>query len=315
MKFDFRQPIGNGGVLSSSPVAGCATNETSLAMKTITVSQILAWCVLAPLAVNAQPESRQPRGERPSFQAMWEKHDADGDGFLSIREFQSMPRIARLPEQQQLRLFNRLDKNEDGKVSQEELREIRQSRNGERPAHGMRRLMELDSDGSGGVSIEEFRAAELFANLPPERVEAMFRRLDTDGDGEISPKDRPEFPSAGRKPSGPRGERERGNRPMRPERGDRPEAHRRLFSRLDVDQSGSLDFEQFRKSPGIATMDEDAQEKLFLGLDGDNDKKLSIEEFSNAPLDEIAPTPRREGQKRRGARPSPEMNAPDESEN
>jgi len=261
-------------------------------MKTITLSRILAGCMLAPLAVHAQSEPRQPRGERPSFQALWEKYDANGDGFLSVEEFQSIPRIARLPEEKQMQLFKRLDKNADGKVSQDELREIRRDRGGDRPVRGMRRLMELDANGSGGVSLEEFRAGEMFANLPPERVEALFRRLDTDGDGEITPADRPELPPILRQ--GPRGERE-----------ERPEAHRRLFNQLDINKSGFLDFEQFRKARGITNLDEDAQEKLFLRLDSDGNRKLSFEEFAKAPLAEIAPPPRRGGENRRRGRPEP----------
>ncbi|MFU8893366.1 MAG: EF-hand domain-containing protein [Luteolibacter sp.] len=265
-------------------------------MKTITVSRILAGCLFAPIAIHAQSEPRPPRGERPSFEAMWKKYDADGDGFLSIDEFKSMPRISRLPEDQPLRIFNRLDKNQDGKISREELRQMRQAHPGERPARGMRRLMELDADGSGGVSLEEFRAAEMFAKLPPERVEALFRRLDADGDGQITPKDRPELP------------------PMfhQGQRGERPNTHRRLFQQLDPEKSGSLDFDQFRKLRGISAMDEDEQEKWFLRLDANGDRKLSFEEFSQAPLAELMPPPRRGGDGRRRGRPEEPASPPAE---
>jgi len=219
MKMDFQKLGGIGGVALLSRFALRATNETTLAMKTITVSRIFVFCIFAPHATYAQGEPREPRGERPSFRAVWEKYDTDGDGFLSFQEFQEMPRIARLSEEQQLRLFSRLDKNEDGKVSQNELRHMRQGRKENRPARGMRRLMELDADGSGGVSLEEFRAGEMFANLPPERVEAMFGRLDTDGDGQITLNDRPQLPPNARHPNGPRGERgERGERQPEPQR-------------------------------------------------------------------------------------------------
>jgi len=320
----FWKPIASPGVLSSPFVDGCATNETTLAMKTITVSRILAGCLFAPALVHAQSESRQPRGERPGerpvFQTMWEKHDADGDGFLSFEEFKAMPRIARLEEEQQTRLFQRLDKNQDGKISREELSQMRQGNQPGRPDRGMRRLMELDKDGSGGVSLEEFRAAEMFANLPPARVEALFRRLDADGNGQITPKDRPELPPMFRQGQGqgPRGERggpwergERGERggPRAP--GERPMPHRRMFNHLDPENSGTLNFDQFRKARGIASMDEDAQEALFLRLDTDGDRRLTFQEFSNLPPDMFAPPARREaGEERRRTTPGERNGTP-----
>lgn len=247
-------------------------NESVPAMKTTPVSRIIALCLLAPVAASAQSGPREGRAERPSFEEMWEKYDVDGDGFLSFSEFNAMRRVARLPEEQRLRLFNRLDMDGDGRISRQELREIRQRREGGRnPRGGMRRLMELDTDGSGGVSLEEFRAAEMFANLPAERVEALFHRLDTDGDGRITPKDRPELPPRLRK------------------RGPHPEPHRRIFDHLDADGTGNLSFEEFRSARGIAALDEEAQEKIFLRLDTDGDRQLSYEEFSKASISEITP--------------------------
>lgn len=246
-------------------------NETVPAMKTTPVSRIIALCLLAPLAAPAQSGPREGRAERPSFEEIWGKYDVDGDGFLSFSEFNAMRRVALLPKEQRLRLFNRLDKDGDGRISRQELREIRQRRGGGRNARGgMRRLMELDTDGSGGVSLEEFRAAEMFTNLPAERVEALFHRLDTDGDGQITPKDRPELPPM-----------------LRGKRGPRSEPHRRIFDHLDADGTGKLSFEEFRSARGIAALDEDAQEKIFLRLDTDGDKQLSYKEFSEASLSEI----------------------------
>jgi len=250
-------------------------------MKTTPVSIILV-LFFSNLLAPAEPEQR---GHRPSFQMKWEKFDADGDGFLSLEEFQAMPRVARLPEDKQIRLFERLDKNSDGRISREELGPRRNSGDvRQRPGRGMGRLMELDADGSGGVSLEEFRAAEMFASFPPDRVEALFRRLDTDGDGKITPKDRPELPPMLRQPPG--------------QRGERPGLHRRIFNQLDQDESGMIDFEQFQKARGIAAMEEDDQKKLFLSLDADRDNRLSWDEFSKIPPAKIAPPPMRNGEGR-----------------
>lgn len=255
-------------------------------MKTTPVSRVIAFCLFVPLAASAQAPDRGARPERPTFDDIWQRYDVNGDGFLSPEEFAAMRRIARLDEEQRQRIFNRLDKNGDGRISRDELREMRQRRDGgggrQQDRRGMRRLMELDTDGSGGVSLEEFKAAEMFANIPAERVEALFGRLDTDGDGEITPRDRPALP------------------PMLRGGGDapeRPEAHRRMFARLDADNSGTLTFEEFRKAPGIQARDEDAQEALFLRLDADGDKRLNHEEFAKLPMAEWMP-PR--GNRRQG---------------
>lgn len=236
--------------------------------------------MFCPISLSAEALPDEPRGKGQSIQAMWGKLDVDQDGLLSFSEFQSLPRLARLPEEKQRGLFERFDKNNDGSLTRGELRESRREGAQER----RRRLMELDVDGSGGVCLEEFRKGEMFANIDPKRIETMFRRLDTDGDGEISPKDRPEPRDGQRKPKNWQGER--------------PGLHRRIFERLDADKSGTLDFEQFRQAHGPSAMDEDAQEALFLRLDIDKDKRISLEEFSNAAIHEIAPPQRRHGENR-----------------
>ncbi len=255
-------------------------------MKTTPVSLILAFSLSFTIGAHADGPKGESRGNDRPGQSMWEKADADQDGFLTLVEFQTLPRIARLAEEKQIEVFRRLDKNNDGRISREELLEMRRPGGQEQR---IRRLMELDVNGSGGVSIEEFRAGEMFANMAPDRVEALFRRLDTDGDGEITPKDQPELPARGNSKQG--------------HRIQHLELHRRIFMHLDADQSGTLDFEQFRKARGVSSMDEDAQEALFLRLDLDQDKKINFEEFSKAPIREITIPPLRSGENHRRGRP------------
>lgn len=252
-------------------------------MKTIPVSLILACAAFFPVAANAEPAPAAPAsGEGESIHAMWEKLDIDGDDMLQFAEFQNLPRLARLPEPKQRAIFDRFDKNGDGKLTREELRTAHRERGRQRH----RRLMELDADGSGGVSLDEFRSGDLVQKIAPDRVEAMFRRLDTDGDGEITPKDQPKHPNRARDP--------------RDRRMERPEIRRRIHDRLDSDRSGALDFEEFRKARGVSAMDEDAQEALFLRLDADKDNGVSFEEFLRAGPQEFALPPRH---KERGPRP------------
>jgi Ca2+-binding EF-hand superfamily protein len=46
---------------------------------------------------------------------------------------------------------------------------------------------ELDRDGDGSVSREEFEAGPFVQKMPEEQRRAMFDRLDADGDGGVSP--------------------------------------------------------------------------------------------------------------------------------
>jgi len=52
----------------------------------------------------------------------------------------------------------------------------------------------LDKDGSGGVSFVEFSEGKFFSKLPDKKREQIFKRMDTDGDGEITPEDKPKGP-------------------------------------------------------------------------------------------------------------------------
>jgi Ca2+-binding EF-hand superfamily protein len=282
-----------------------ATNEAISIMKTTPVSRIALISALSLAIADAQDENRPPREDRPAGQPEWGQHDANGDGSLSLEEFRTMPRIARLPEEEQARLFKRLDTNSDGKLEKSEIFRRRPGGDHQRPPEHRRRIMELDANRSGGVSLDEMRAGEMFSKMPAERLQALFKRLDTDGDGEITPQDRPELPPDRRRPGPPppgRGNREPGERGERGEPGQPPPGwHRRMFAELDADQSGGLSFGEFRKARPIAAMDEDAQEARFMRLDANADKSLDHEEFAKMPAGPPPPP----GEGRRGPPPPP----------
>ncbi|HEY8991172.1 MAG TPA: EF-hand domain-containing protein [Luteolibacter sp.] len=245
-------------------------------MKTISVSLALAGALAATAVALPGPQDSTPppppegRGEKPDGPPwndpereaeFWKKFDTDHNGAISREEFFALPRIAKLPEERRVRIFERLDKDHDGSLSKEEIQEMRRGPGGMR--RGMPPLERLDTDHSGGVSLEEFKAAPFVQKLPVERQEEMFHRLDTDGDGQITPKDRPPHPE---------GEGER-----------RPWDGSRLFKRLDADGDGGVSFEEFQKAPFIARLSEDEQEKRFQELDRNGDKKLTEDEMPKPP--------------------------------
>jgi Ca2+-binding EF-hand superfamily protein len=233
-------------------------------MKTIPVSSLVLGLLL-PAVCFAQPPGDPPRnkreGDRPFVEA-WKIADTDRDGFISKAEFGMMPRLQKLPEEKRGMLFVRIDKNGDGRLGRDELAQLAGPRDGG-PEQPEKRLWELDVDHSGGISFEELKGGSIFKKLSPEKQQKVFARLDTDGDGVITPQDRPELPF--KHPDGGRSSS-----------GERPE---QINRKLDVNGDGSLSFEEFRAGPAMKNLTEDQQEDRFELLDRNKDQKISPEDF------------------------------------
>lgn len=228
-------------------------------MKPLHYSLLLGLCATA--FVGAEPESPagppKPEGgrnpEHKHFIEAWRKADTDGDGLISPAEFAQMERLASLPAEKRDAIFKRLDKDGSCTLSRPELMRMLQGVE-DRRHMGFPRLQELDTDKSGGVSFEEFAAGDMLKKLPPERREAMFRRLDADGDGQITPKDRPQ------------------------DGGGEPHV---LFRRLDKDGDGRLSFEEFRQAPMWRHLDEAGCKGRFDKADANQDRFLDLREFGS----------------------------------
>ena len=52
-----------------------------------------------------------------------------------------------------------------------------------------------------------------------------------------------------------------------------------------------MSFLEFRKAPGIAALDEDAQEALFLKLDRNGNHRLTPDEFAAIPVERLLQQP------------------------
>ncbi|MCP5543916.1 MAG: EF-hand domain-containing protein [Akkermansiaceae bacterium] len=260
-------------------------------MKTIPVSPMIAGLIFSSLAM-AKPgdEGAPPRGgadapKRPMVDA-WKHADADRDGFLTKEEFSELGRVRNLADEKRDRLFTRLDKNGDGRIGRGELGAP--PRGNKKPEkRALPRLWELDSDKSGSVSFEEFRVGKPFAKLPESRIEKVFERLDTNGDGVISPADRPDAPDSKKdvkrkKKVDKKAEKKADKKPGK-KSGRKADAARHpqsILQSLDVDQDGAVSFEEYRKGPEVRNLGEDEQEDRFMKLDRNGDLKLTAQDFA-----------------------------------
>lgn len=186
---------------------------------------------------------------------LWKEADADGDGFLSAAEFAAMKRPGQLPEEKRMEIFARLDKDHDGRIGPDELP---RKRPGKMPS-----IEHVDADKDGRIVFEEFRELGFVARLPEEKQRELFKRMDHDKDGALTPKDRGH--GRGRPPRD--GKRGRGPDPME------------LVKSLDANGDGALTFDEFRQASFLKDKDEDEQEDHFEKMDRNGDKKLDGADF------------------------------------
>jgi|688.fasta_scaffold37880_4 Ca2+-binding EF-hand superfamily protein len=143
-------------------------------------------------------ENSENKGERndkmrPHSEGMGDMFgmlDKDRDGVITQEEFFAGPRMANLPQEQRDKLFSRIDSDGNGSITPEEVRKMRQ----ESQEMHKRQMRELDTDKSGGLSYEEMSNGKFFSQLPEEKRMQIFKRMDTNSDGQITPEDKPKGP-------------------------------------------------------------------------------------------------------------------------
>ena len=166
--------------------------------------------------LEKRSEDREKHGERngkipqhsESRGDLFGMMDKNQDGVITSEEFFAGPRMAKMPQEQRDKFFARMDSDGDGKVTPEEIRKMRQ----ESHEKHMREIRELDTDQSGGLSFEEMSMGKFFSQLPEDKRKQIFARMDTNGDGQITPEDKPQGPRP--HPEG----RERGEHGKKPEK-------------------------------------------------------------------------------------------------
>ncbi len=168
------------------------------------------------------PQANEPHGKRGDGKEggrrgkprlggpgeMFKRMDGDNDGNITKEEFFTAGRFEDLPEEKRAKLFSRLDRDGDGVVSREEIRGMRK----DAEERARQEFSELDKDKDGGLDFEEFSGGNFFKKLPVGKRREIFTRMDANGDGRITPEDRPE-----RKHHGKRRGREDGGKDKRPE--------------------------------------------------------------------------------------------------
>ena len=149
---------------------------------------------------------RKPRGGMPPL----EQVDLDKNGRISFEEFEKIPFVARLPEERRRAMFDRMDRDKDGELT---------PKDGPPPGHPDGRrggmspkglIRQLDEDGDGALSFEDFRKARFVKDLDGKAQREHFEKWDRNGDLRIDEKD---FPPPGPPPGGPPPPRKEGGGP------------------------------------------------------------------------------------------------------
>lgn len=200
-------------------------------------------------------EQHKHRGHKGGFNAMLKKLDLNGDRAVDFTEFSAGERVSRLPDDYKKKLFQRLDKNNDGQITKADLPP---------QDEGARKRRHSDTDGNGEITFEEFEKSDRVAQMPLERKREIFAKMDRNKDGVLNDLDW-------------KGRRERGRGP------------RHSAGNLDANKDGKISLEEFRKHPRHADASEERQTKQFQTMDKNKDGFLDKSERPMGPPKEGRP--------------------------
>ncbi len=195
----------------------------------------------APSEENRKGPMRGGKGDRShrplSVKGFMSEYDTNGDLKVSFAEFGSSGRAASLGEAGRRRLFDHLDKNDDGEITLEEL-----------PSSIPPSVRGHDSNKDGRITLDEFSRNPRVKGWSADRLEAMFSRMDRDGNKVLTAAD------FSRRPGSP--------------------LHPAEIERLDVNKDGGLTFEEWARGPRQRGIPVGERRKIFNKMDRDQNGKL-----------------------------------------
>ncbi|WP_411825907.1 EF-hand domain-containing protein [Luteolibacter sp. AS25] len=146
-----------------------------------------------------------------------------------------------------------------------------------KPEHRELIFKKMDADGDGQISKDEFFAVEMTERVPEEKRDELYARLDRNKDGMISMR---EIEAMGK---------------------EQDEKRRREFRELDTDKNRGLSFEEFSKGRFFSKLPEEKRREIFNRMDTDKSGEIT-------PEDHPGPRPPRGREPRgeRGGEPDPE---------
>ncbi|TJZ68631.1 EF-hand domain-containing protein [Chitiniphilus eburneus] len=134
------------------------------------------------------------------------------------------------------------------------------------------RFKDLDVDGSGGLSLDEFKAGAPQGDT--SRAEALFAKIDSDGDGTVSQDESDTFAKQMEAQLQQAAQQFRSG-----QAGGGSLAE--LLGKLDEDEDGALSLDEFKVGAPKGT-DEAKSAELFQRVDSNGDGSLSADELTQA---------------------------------
>jgi Ca2+-binding EF-hand superfamily protein len=151
----------------------------------------------------------------------------------------------------------------------------------------------FDTNGDGGISLEEYRAG-MAENMSPGRVERVFREKDRNHDGKLNIPELLYVPQDLRAPVVPKKEEPKSKAEPISNSTPAPVDARlaQTFRNFDLNKDGGISLDEY-KAGMVGNMSADRVATVFVEKDRNRDGKLSMEELVYVPQDQRAPAGRK----------------------